>query len=415
MPDRYPALFKAFGIELEYMIVDADTLDVLPVADRLLRDPSGRVVGELDRGEFCWSNELVAHVVELKVSPPAARLEGLDQRLLLEIGEINARLREQQACLMPGGMHPWMNPERETVLWPHDGAEIYNAFHRAFDCRGHGWSNLQSAHLNLPFQNDAEFGRLHAAVRMILPVVPALAASSPVVEGRPTGPLDNRLAVYMTNCQRVPLATGRVIPEAVFTQQEYQRRILEPLYQQMLPHDPGGVLQHEWLNARGAIARFTRQSIELRLLDVQECPLADLAIAAALVGVLKSLVDERFSSFEMQKSFHEAPLAAILRAVLTDADEAIIDDPSYLGAFGLGAPQTAAQLWRHLLEQAQSWHPLDPAWRAPLEVILGEGPLARRILRALAAAPPHESNPLKAVYRRLCQCLARGQMLRCEA
>ena len=36
--------------------------------------------------------------------------------------------------------------------------------------------------LNLPFSSDEEFGRLHAAIRLLLPLLPALAASSPLVE-----------------------------------------------------------------------------------------------------------------------------------------------------------------------------------------------------------------------------------------
>jgi gamma-glutamyl:cysteine ligase YbdK (ATP-grasp superfamily) len=412
MPGCNPALFEAFGVELEYMIVDARTLDVRPIADVVLRDAANNVTGEVERGAFGWSNELVSHVVELKVSAPAPRLEGLAEGFLDQVEEINARLALHQACLMPGGMHPWMDPARETVLWPHDGAETYSAFDRAFGCNGHGWSNLQSAHLNLPFQNDEQFGRLHAAVRLVLPILPALAASSPFVERQAAGALDHRLAVYFTNCGRVPMVSGRVVPEAVFTQGDYERQILAPLYEQMRPHDPQGLLRHVWLNARGAIARFTRNSLEVRLLDVQECPAADLAICAALVAVLKSLVAERFCSFDRQKSFDAAPLERILRANVINADQAIVDDPKYLEAFGLDAPVAAGALWRFILQRAECWHPLAPVHRRPLELILNEGPLARRILRAVDAARDQEPDPLAAVYRQLCACLRLGELLK---
>ena len=49
---------------------------------------------------------------------------------------------------------------------------VYEAFDRIFDCRGHGWANLQSVHLNLPFGDDDEFGRLHAAIRSSFPCCP---------------------------------------------------------------------------------------------------------------------------------------------------------------------------------------------------------------------------------------------------
>ncbi|MFN5529753.1 MAG: glutamate--cysteine ligase, partial [Planctomycetaceae bacterium] len=65
MPESH-GLFSVYGVELEYMVVDAESLDVCPVADRLLCDPQGQPTGEVCRDGIDWSNELVAHVVELK-------------------------------------------------------------------------------------------------------------------------------------------------------------------------------------------------------------------------------------------------------------------------------------------------------------------------------------------------------------
>src|SRR5690606_30349750 len=126
---------------------------------------------------------------------------------------------------------------------------------RIFDCRGHGWANLQSVHLNLPFANDDQFGRLHAAIRLLLPLLPALAASSPLIESRRSGLLDTRLDVYRSNAARIPSVSGQVIPEPVYTRSDYDREILQRMYRDVAPFDPDGTLQHEWLNARGAIAR----------------------------------------------------------------------------------------------------------------------------------------------------------------
>ncbi|MBL8851852.1 MAG: hypothetical protein JNG89_19425, partial [Planctomycetaceae bacterium] len=272
-------LFDAFGIELEYMIVDAATLDVRPIADELFKAVAGEYVSDVERGPITWSNELVAHVVELKTTTPARSLTGLSEQFQSEVRAINELLAPMGAMLLGTAMHPWMDPLREMKLWPHDNSEIYDAFNRVFDCRGHGWANLQSMHINLPFQGDEEFARLHAAVRLLLPLLPALAASSPVMDGRVTGLMDNRLEVYRKNSQRIPQVAGRVIPERAFSQAEYDRLILQPLYAAIAPHDPAGILQEEFLNARGAIARFSRGSIEIRVIDVQECPAADLAIA----------------------------------------------------------------------------------------------------------------------------------------
>src|SRR5204863_8607873 len=126
------------------------------------------------------------------------------------------------ARLCPGGMHPWMDPRVETRLWTGQNAEIYAMYDRVFDCRRHGWSNLQSMHINLPFCDDVEFRRLHAAIRLVLPLVPAIAASSPFADGRISSHHDYRLAVYATNSSRYPEVTGDVIPETVPSRAAYE-------------------------------------------------------------------------------------------------------------------------------------------------------------------------------------------------
>lgn len=184
--------FTVYGVELEYMIVDRLTLSVLPINDELLRRAAGKYVSDVDRGKLGWSNEVVLHLIELKNKHPDPSLEGLSIAFQAEIIYIEQQLEPLGARLMPTAMHPWMNPSAETRLWPHDNALIYKTYDRIFNCRKHGQANLQSMHLNLPFADDAEFSRLHSAIRLLLPIIPAMAASSPLVEGRASGYLDYR-------------------------------------------------------------------------------------------------------------------------------------------------------------------------------------------------------------------------------
>jgi glutamate---cysteine ligase / carboxylate-amine ligase len=408
------ALFQAFGVELEYMIVDADTLDVRPITDQLLFDAAGDYVSDFESGDISWSNELVLHVVELKTTDPAAELAPLSRSFQREVERINRMLEPHGAMLMPSAMHPWMNPDLEMRLWPHDDRTIYETFHRIFNCGGHGWANLQSVHLNLPFAGDDQFGRLHTAIRLLLPILPALAAASPLVEGRLTGTLDNRLDYYRSNSRRVPSVCGQVIPEPVASREEYERTILRPIYDDLAPLDPHGVLRHEWANARGAIARFMRDTIEIRVLDVQECPRADLAICAAVTAVLKALTDGRWTSCERQRELDTDTLHAILREVIRDADQAPIIHADYLTQFGVDGPgrdhvRTAGDLWRYLLD-ATGVHggTRDGSWRESLGTITRHGPLARRIARAVGPQPDRER--MRAVYRQLCACLQHDQL-----
>jgi len=405
-------LFEGYGIELEYMIVDAETLAVRPLADRLLAAVGGGYEQEVELGPVAWSNELALHVIEFKTNGPAPSLTGVAADLQEHVGRALDLLAPFGARLLPTGMHPWMDPDTELRLWPHEGNVVYATFDRIFDCRGHGWANLQSMHVNLPFTGDDEFGRLHAAIRMVLPLLPGIAASSPFVGGRRGPGLDTRLTYYRTNSAKVFEVTGHVVPEAVFTQADYEEDLLGSIYRALAPLDPDGVLRNEWVNARGAIARFDRMAIEIRLLDLQECPRADLAVAAAVTAAVRAHVEEAWCSTSVQRAFGPERLAGLLSDSVVDADEAIIRDREFLDAFGVpgrGALRVR-DVWQHVIETRLAAAPGFAEWQAPLATILDEGCLARRIVRAAGDRPGPDA--LRAVYARLADGLAEGASFR---
>ncbi|MEP6656846.1 MAG: glutamate-cysteine ligase family protein [Betaproteobacteria bacterium] len=406
-PAPLPA-FGGYGIELQYMIVDCETLDVRPLAPQLLAQVKP-VVGP-DGTPLGWSNEWVAHVVELQNDRPTATLELLAAGFEAEIARATDALASEGARLMPTGMHPWMDPVHETVPWPHDEGGIYATCAAIFNCRSHGWANVQAMLLNLPFSGEDEFARLHAAIRLVLPILPALAASSPLADGKRAHALDQRLIACRSNASALPSITGLVVPEPVRTRAEYQTEILQPMYAEIAAHDPNGVLRHEWLNARGAIARFDRSAIEIRVIDVQECPLADLAIAAATVSVVRAVYEREAGIPQSRNTLDTATLAGVLDACTRDGERAAIGNASYLSMLGYpGRPCTAGELWTHLIGDCSPDAPVHvPAFRDALDVILEEGPLARRILRALSGtvAPIR----MREVYGELCDCLESGAL-----
>ena len=403
-------LFEGFGIELEYMIVDRDTLDVKPIADELLMQAAGELSSDFDDGSISWSNELALHVIELKTNGPAKSLVGVAKEFRRSLNRLSQIAKQFNARLMPTAMHPWMNPIEELKLWPHDYNPIYQAYNRIFDCRGHGWANLQSMHINLPFVGDDEFGRLHAAIRLVLPILPAIAASSPFADRRETGFLDYRMEVYRHNSAKIPSITGLVIPEPVFTQSDYEREIFDVSYREIAPYDPDGILQQPFLNSRGAIARFDRGAIEIRVIDIQECPEVDLAIAEIVTKFVQLLVSESVASYRQQKQVATKPLSEIFFDVVRDADQSVIYDRQYLNALGLQSLQpTATEVWSELLT-CMVQHPFDEPLSATtisiMKTILRQGPLARRITNTV----DHKIDRLPVVYSRLCECLQQGKM-----
>ena len=309
---------------------------------------------------------------------------------------------------MPSGMHPWMDPRRETTLWHASDASIYRTYDRLFDCRRHGWANLQSMHINLPFADDTQFARLHAAIRLVLPLIPALAASSPFADGVATGHRAYRLAVYATHMSRFPAITGEVVPDTVCSRREYEQNVLLPMYDAIADADPDGVLRHEWLNAHGAIARFDRNAIEIRLADTQECPRADIAVAHATCAVVQSLYEERRSAAGQQVRVDTKRLARLLRHTTRDGEGATIDDVDYLLALGVPAvPRTAGAVWQDLLANVAK---LEGSVDEALSLILAEGTLATRLLHRLGERPPREA--MRETYGELCDCLDEGRLFR---
>lgn len=399
-------LFEGYGIEMEYIIVSNSRLNVLPISDQILKNAAGKIISEHERGLMAWSNELVLHLIEIKTNGPVTGLNGAADLFQNEITEIEKILAEFDARLMPGAIHPWMDPYK-VELWPHEYNPIYEAYNRIFDCRGHGWANLQSTHLNLPFHGDDDFEKLHAAVRLVLPIIPALAASSPIADSEIKPFLDFRMEVYRTNSIKIPSITGKIVPESVFSRAEYQEQIFERMYKDIAPYDPDGILPDEWLSSRGAMSRWDRETIEIRVIDIQENPAADLAILEFIVNLTKTLVDEKWVSLDDQKKWSENSLYDILMAIVRDGEQTIISNTQYLALFGLSEKKLSAQnLCIHIFESLKEDYSFSERSTDHLDLIFKEGPLARRILNSLPQDFDHDD--LYDVYENLCDCLRYG-------
>lgn len=394
-------LFEVYGIELEYMLVQSSSLKVTPIVDKLMILKNGSLTSDISNGEIEWSNELVAHVVELKTNGPTKQLEDLDILFHDNIKEINKLLLSENAKLMPTASHPLMDPEKEMQLWEHHYSEIYSLYNKIFNCSGHGWSNVQSMHLNLPFFGDEEFERLHAAIRILLPIIPALSASSPIFDGKDTGYLDARMHVYKTNQKEIPEMTGKVIPEQVFNKLDYIKEIFDPINKAIKPYDTDNILDKHFLNSRGAIARFDRDAIEIRVIDVQECPKADIAIAVLIIETLKLIVSEELVSLEDQKKWHEDHLFSIFNDVIEDAENTQLTDLKYLNLFDMDEECTAGELWETIYMRVKD--NISPKHKKSIEFILANGSLATRILKGISK--DYSVSNINRIYSELSSCL----------
>lgn len=401
-------LFEGYGVEMEYMIVDAGSLNLLPVTDRVLETVAGKITNEISRNGTAWSNELVLHVIEIKTDGPAKSLNGLGEAFAEQVNGIENILQKFDARLMPGAMHPWMDPFSGVKLWPHEYNPIYEAYNRIFDCRGHGWANVQSTHLNLPFFGDNEFERLHAALRLILPLIPALAACSPIADAEIKPFLDYRMEMYRINSLKIPSITGKIVPERVYSEADYREQVFERMYRDISPHDPEGILQDEWLNSRGAMSRWDRNAIEIRVIDIQEFPPADIAILEWVVNLAQSLVSESHSTLADQKEWHEDDLYTILMDVIRNGEQAEITNRRYLELFGMRKEScSAGELCRFIYDDLSREYSFQHHSRDLLALIFEEGPLGRRILKSLPER--FGKKELHTTWLKLCDCLSNGK------
>src|SRR5262245_22858154 len=252
---RQYRLFEVVGLELEYAVVDSELRPQCLVEDTL-RVLAGRPTSDVDLEQVGLSNELAAHVFEVKNLVPLADLVDAERHLADAVQRVGGLLAEQfGARLLPTAMHPFMHPS-ETELWRRSGRAIYETYARLFPIQEHGWLNVQSCQINLPFgATEAETVRLHNAIACLLPYPPPLAASSPSHCGRPGPSVCTRMAFYRTNQKRIPEITGRVVPDFMTSVAQYRRDVFERIYA-ALDRIPGTArIRHEFVNSRGAILR----------------------------------------------------------------------------------------------------------------------------------------------------------------
>lgn len=396
---NYP-IFSVLGIEIEYMLVDHATLQVQPKSDLLLHALAGEQVNSYSLGDIAVSNELVMHVLEFKNDGPKPFNAPIAEQFQQAINDLQPTLQQNQLMFLPTGAHPWMDPHRETVRWPHDNHTIYQQYDTIFNCQGHGWSNLQSMHVNLPYATDDEFCELHTLIRLLLPALPALAASSPILDNKATGLLDSRLYFYGQNQQRIPSISGDIIPEFIPSEQAYQLRILNPMYQAIQPFDPDGVLQHPWLNSRAAIPKFDQKAVEIRILDTQECVNADIAIAKVIFALLKKWYGG--SRYFLDHPCDTKLLKLVYDEAIKNGLSTPVDSQELAKQWQLPrAAMTLRAIWSHWIEQVST--ELSYEEQFALEQILSLGNLSERILQAVGKNIQHE--PLKDVYAEIGHCL----------
>ena len=261
--------------------------------DKVIKDFRGRIVNVVEQPHFAFGKELQLHVMEIKSNKPFESPENFDKTMHEAVLTLLDFLESKyKARLLGTGMHPLLRLE-ETSVWPHRHRQIYEAYSKVFNLKRHGWLNIQSFQLNLPYSKEENGILLHNLLAQICAYLPAVSASSPIYEGKLGENVDNRLYFYMLNQKEVPSITGDVIPEYVSSFGQYRKEIIGKY---SLDLATAGVKEHllhkDWVNSRGVIFRFDRKAVEIRIMDEQECVKSDVALSCFIRAVLRGLMQE---------------------------------------------------------------------------------------------------------------------------
>lgn len=263
----------------------------MPIADKVIKDFHGRVVNFVEQGAFTFGKELQLHVLEVKPNKPFKSPETFEETMHQAVLNLSGFLEKKYgASLLGTGMHPLLRLE-ETGVWPHRHRQIYNAYSKIFNLKQHGWLNIQSFQLNLPYFNEEKAILMHNLLANVCAYLPAISASSPVYEGKIGEYIDNRLYFYMENQREIPSIAGSVVPEYVYSFKQYKREVIEKYSLDLARAGADGCLLHkEWVNSRGVVIRFDKRALEVRVMDEQECVKSDVALSCFIRALLRGLL-----------------------------------------------------------------------------------------------------------------------------
>jgi gamma-glutamyl:cysteine ligase YbdK (ATP-grasp superfamily) len=391
---------QVLGPEHEFSVVD-EKLQPLSIVDEVIKDVHGRIVNNANLGRFSLGKELQAHVAELKANAPFDSPEVFEETMhaavlrILDILETRYRAR-----LLGLGMHPILLLD-EVKVWSHRDRQIYAALSRIFNLNQHGWLNIQSFQLNLPFRNEREAVRLYNTLANILPYLPAIASSSPIYESKIGDYVDNRLHFYLMNQTEVPSITGDIIPEYVNSYEEYEKATIRQYSEDLAKANaPKCLLNKEWLNSRGAVIRHDRKAIEIRIMDEQECVKSDVALSCFIRATLRGI-------WQQKEEFEYLPhqvLVNNLHAVIRDGLDAFVQHPK-----GSTARQVCHYLHKIAEENASSE---EKKYLGIIKHRIENGNLSDLILKEVTkkVLKTNLEEAVLAVYTSLANCLENNKV-----
>lgn len=385
---------EVMGPEHEFSVVN-DELVAQPIVDQIIKGFCGKFVNFVEQPGFTFGKELQLHVMEIKANVPFDSPQIFEETMQGAVMSLSEILWSKYGSHLLGtGMHPFLRLN-ETQIWHHRHKMVYHEYSKAFNLNRHGWLNIQSFHLNLPYSNEKTGVLMHNLLAYLCAYLPAISASSPICEGLLGAKLDNRLQFYKENQREVPSVTGDVIPDPISSFAEYRADVIGRYSQGLASAGIGKTLLFkEWVNSRGVIFRFDRKALEIRVLDEQECIKSDVALSCFIRACLRGLIANNPPSLP-----HDL-LVSDFNSVITKGLDAEVQHPP-----GGTAKQVCKALLKTAYENADE---CEKGYLWLIEKRINEGSLSG-IIRERVSRRAQKTNlteAIQSIYSRLIRCLA---------
>lgn len=382
--DHSQRLTEGFQLEQSVTLVQRTSFNPAPVADEILTVLCGERVRQIEHGEAIWRNEGPRHRLCIRSRYGFSSFVQANEVLAAHRGEAVELAKGVEARLLSTGMHPWMLPS-QAQSWPHGKTPRDDAMHLIFGGGRHGFANNHPLRLSLPFETDDEFARLNAALRLLMPLMPALAASSPFAEGARGPAMSCRLGAQRDYyCRRLTFRQN-LVPEALPSREAYEAEVTRPLNLALEARELRGPLQPLDVCAFGLRADFAAGLIHIEALDGQECLQADLAVCAAVIAMARICMRETHASHQEQSAWSSSRLGELLDRSIVDAGSAVLRDSDYLRILGFpeGNACRSGELWQYLIEEYVAKDEEFESFMPALGSLVSRGCLSSRLLAKL--------------------------------
>jgi carboxylate-amine ligase len=333
-PDQAVQTFSAsedftVGLEEEFAILDPDTLDLTPRFEEL-RDAAAAADPELHSG---ITGELISSEIEI-VSGRGADLHDALARQRDRRRRLFALCAERGAALGSTGTHPWADYREQPII----DTEHYRRVERGLQYVARR-NNTFSLHVHVGVRDLDRAVRVCDRLRPVLPLLLAVSANSPYVDGLDAGLQSARTQIFTKSFPRCG------VPD-VFGGWPAYRDHVELLIR---THSIVEFTQLWW----SIRPHFAFGTVEVRICDAQALAGESEGLAALIVACVAQAARDEDEGVPVDHAPHRLIEENVWRAIRFGLDGRMID-------LGRGEEYPAARVVERLA-----------AWTAPMRAELG--------------------------------------------